>query len=86
MRFAILSALCALTSTVTALTVPPYTQTSSKCRSKAHGRTRADMSAVKGKDFPTLIDVTTEDLVDGLESGLFTSVDLVKVATVLVTH
>lgn len=35
--------------------------------------------AVKGKQFPTLIDVTTEELVDGLESGLFTSVDLVKV-------
>lgn len=36
------------------------------------------LAIVKGKQFPTLIDVTTEDLVDGLESGLFTSVDLVK--------
>lgn len=35
--------------------------------------------AVKGQQFPTLIDVTLEDLVDGLESGLFTSVDLVNV-------
>ena len=34
---------------------------------------------VKGKVFPTLIDVTTEDLAYGLETGLFTSVDLVTV-------
>ncbi|KAF1349979.1 amidase [Delphinella strobiligena] len=33
---------------------------------------------IKGKQFPSLIDVTLEDLVDGLESGLFTSVDLVN--------
>ncbi|KAK5016401.1 hypothetical protein LTR39_002102, partial [Cryomyces antarcticus] len=31
----------------------------------------------KGEQFPALIDVTTEDLVYGLETGLFTSVDLV---------
>ncbi|KAK4941501.1 hypothetical protein LTR28_008877, partial [Elasticomyces elasticus] len=36
---------------------------------------------VKGKAFPTLIDVTLEELVDGLESGLFTSVDLVTAYT-----
>ncbi len=34
---------------------------------------------VKGKVFPTLIDVTTEDLAYGLETGLFTSVDLATV-------
>lgn len=64
MRFLLLSAVCALTSVVGALTVPPYTGT-----------------LIKGQQFPTLIDVTTEDLVDGLESGLFTSVDLVKAYT-----
>ncbi|GAB7353674.1 hypothetical protein MBLNU459_g4080t1 [Dothideomycetes sp. NU459] len=64
MRFLNLSVICALSSAVTALTIPPYTQT-----------------LIKGKQFPTLIDVTTEDLVDGLESGLFTSVDLVKAYT-----
>ncbi|KAK4963913.1 hypothetical protein LTR66_012577, partial [Elasticomyces elasticus] len=36
---------------------------------------------IKGKAFPTLIDVTLEELVDGLESGLFTSVDLVTAYT-----
>lgn len=35
-------------------------------------------TAINGKSFPPLIDVTTEDLVTGLESGLFTSVDLVN--------
>lgn len=34
--------------------------------------------AVKGKTFPSLIDVTIDDLSSGLESGLFTSVDLVN--------
>lgn len=34
--------------------------------------------SVKGQEFPSLIDVTLEDLEYGLESGLFTSVDLVK--------
>jgi len=38
-------------------------------------------TSIKGKDFPTLIDVTLEDLNTGLESGLFTSVDLVKAYT-----
>ena len=33
---------------------------------------------VKGKPFPDLIDVTIDDLSEGLSSGLFTSVDLVK--------
>ncbi|KAI7517011.1 hypothetical protein KC343_g23121, partial [Hortaea werneckii] len=32
---------------------------------------------IKGQQFPSLIDVTLEDLSTGLESGLFTSVDLV---------
>ncbi|TKA81059.1 hypothetical protein B0A49_00679 [Cryomyces minteri] len=32
---------------------------------------------IKGEQFPALIDVTTEDLVYGLETGLFTSVDLI---------
>src|ERR1700744_305167 len=35
-------------------------------------------TAIKGTAFPPLIDATTEDLVRGLESGLFTSVDLVQ--------
>ena len=34
---------------------------------------------VKGKPFPSLLDVTLDELTTGLESGLFTSVDLVKV-------
>lgn len=34
---------------------------------------------VDGKPFPNLIDVTTEELATGLESGQFTSVDLVNV-------
>lgn len=33
---------------------------------------------INGQEFPALIDATTEDLVAGLESGLFTSVDLVE--------
>ena len=33
---------------------------------------------IKGQPFPSLIEVDLEDLVDGLESGLFTSVDLVR--------
>lgn len=35
-------------------------------------------TAIDGKAFPPLIDATTEDLITGLESGLFTSVDLVN--------
>lgn len=38
-------------------------------------------TSIKGKSFPSLIEVDLEDLVDGLESGLFTSVDLVKAYT-----
>jgi amidase len=34
-------------------------------------------TVVKGEIFPSLIDVTLEELASGLESGLFTSVDLV---------
>lgn len=33
---------------------------------------------LKGEAFPTMIDVTLEDLVYGLETGLFTSADLVQ--------
>lgn len=36
-------------------------------------------TVVKGQPFPSLIDVTLDDLTMGLESGLFTSVDLVTV-------
>lgn len=36
-------------------------------------------TAINGTAFPPLIEATTEDLVRGLESGLFTSVDLVQV-------
>lgn len=35
--------------------------------------------AVNGKPFPSLINVTLDDLSSGLKDGLFTSVDLVKV-------
>jgi amidase len=35
-------------------------------------------TAIGGKPFPPLIEATTEDLINGLESGLFTSVDLVN--------
>lgn len=35
-------------------------------------------TAIDGRPFPPLIDATTEDLITGLESGLFTSVDLVN--------
>jgi len=38
-----------------------------------------DTADVKGTSFPRLIDVTLEELETGLESGLFTSVDLVTV-------
>jgi len=40
--------------------------------------------SVNGKAFPSLIDVTTEELAVGLESGQFTSVDLVNVQLLLV--
>ncbi|RYP37325.1 hypothetical protein DL767_002968 [Monosporascus sp. MG133] len=36
------------------------------------------LSSVKGKPFPSLIDVTIDDLQEGLRSGLFSSVDLVN--------
>lgn len=36
-------------------------------------------TSIKGKPFPPLIEATTENLIVGLETGLFTSVDLVKV-------
>ncbi|KAK4555106.1 hypothetical protein LTR86_007872 [Recurvomyces mirabilis] len=35
-------------------------------------------TTIKGKQFPSLIEVDLEELVDGLESGLFTSADLVR--------
>ncbi|KAJ9605109.1 hypothetical protein H2200_010499 [Cladophialophora chaetospira] len=38
-------------------------------------------TAINGTAFPPLIEATTEDLVRGLESGLFTSVDLVQAYT-----
>jgi amidase len=41
-------------------------------------RARLTHTAVKGKPFPDLIDVTIDDLSQGLSSGLFTSVDLVN--------
>lgn len=40
---------------------------------------QTDSALVNGKPFPRLIDVTVDDLIIGLESGQFTSVDLVKV-------
>lgn len=41
---------------------------------------RNSSTAIGGKPFPPLIEATTEDLITGLESGLFTSVDLVNVS------
>jgi amidase len=38
----------------------------------------SNRTAIQGTPFPSLIDATTEDLISGLESGLFTSVDLVN--------
>ena len=38
-------------------------------------------TSIKGTTFPSLIDADLEDLVTGLESGLFTSVDLVNAYT-----
>ena len=38
-------------------------------------------TSIKGTSFPSLIEVDLEELVTGLESGLFTSVDLVKTYT-----
>ncbi|KAJ4424368.1 hypothetical protein N0V82_000887 [Gnomoniopsis sp. IMI 355080] len=38
-------------------------------------------TAINGHDFPPLIEATLEDLVSGLDSGLFTSVDLVNAYT-----
>lgn len=35
-------------------------------------------TTINGMPFPSLIDATTEDLISGLKSGLFTSVDLVN--------
>ncbi|MCJ1478029.1 hypothetical protein MMC13_006704 [Lambiella insularis] len=43
----------------------------------AHGQSSCQTQIVNGKPFPNLIDVTTEELATGLESGQFTSVDLV---------
>ncbi|KAK5171790.1 uncharacterized protein LTR77_003426 [Saxophila tyrrhenica] len=58
--FSFLTLLSAVSS-VTSLSIPPYTGTS-----------------IKGIPFPSLVDVDLEELVTGLESGLFTSVDLVN--------
>lgn len=38
-------------------------------------------TAINGEDFPPLIEATLDDLVSGLDSGLFTSVDLVNAYT-----
>jgi amidase len=38
----------------------------------------SNRTAINGTPFPSLIDATTENLISGLESGLFTSVDLVN--------
>lgn len=38
-----------------------------------------DLSVAKASPFPSLIEVTTEELVTGLESAQFSSVDLVNV-------
>lgn len=38
----------------------------------------SNRTTINGTPFPRLIDATTEDLFSGLESGLFTSVDLVN--------
>ncbi|KAH8662187.1 amidase [Xylariales sp. PMI_506] len=44
----------------------------------AHAQCTNSSTSIDGKPFPPLIEATLEDLVSGLESGLFTSVDLVN--------
>jgi amidase len=39
---------------------------------------QTNITAVNGTPFPSLLDVTIDDLVEGLSTGLFTSVDLVS--------
>ena len=43
-----------------------------------HPQTCQTKQIVNGVPFPTMIDATLEDLESGLETGLFTSVDLVR--------
>ncbi|GKT94645.1 amidase [Colletotrichum tofieldiae] len=40
--------------------------------------TSIDLTYSKGRSLPSLIDVTIDELAEGLENGLFTSVDLVN--------
>lgn len=47
---------------------------------------KSSKTAIKGTNFPRLIDATVEDLVSGLEKGLFTSVDLVNVGREIYPH
>lgn len=59
-------------SLLCSLTVTAFTLLSSVDASSNPG------TSINGNPFPSLLDVTTEDLITGLESGLFTSVDLVN--------
>lgn len=66
---------------------PPWSEANTlvRCRQvcfvvRCH-RPGAERSSVNGRPFPSLIDVTTEELNIGLESGQFTSVDLVNVGS-----
>jgi amidase len=58
--------LCTLLTAVLSVTCVAETTWSDSCTS------------INGQAFPSLLDVTTEELITGLESGLFTSVDLVN--------
>ena len=51
------------------------------CIAFGFSRCSAHSRSVNGKPFPSLIEVTAEDLAVGLESGQFTSVDLVNVCS-----
>lgn len=48
------------------------------CTGLAHFRATPS-TAINGVPFPSLLDVTTEELITGLEAGLFTSVQLTQV-------
>ncbi|KAI9702326.1 MAG: hypothetical protein M1836_000805 [Candelina mexicana] len=52
----------------------------------ADGQRCENLQTVKGKPFPNLVDVTVEDLSTGLESGHFTSVDLVTAYLARITE
>lgn len=51
------------------------------CASQAQSTSSNSSTAIDGTPFPPLIEATLDDLVSGLDAGLFTSVDLVNAYT-----